>query len=55
MRSFSNKPSGCNSQCFSLIYALGKVVEADLPGVGRLTFVYLTDPEGNILEIQNWS
>ena len=23
MRSFSNKPSGCNSQCFSLIYTLG--------------------------------
>lgn len=34
---------------------LGQIVEADLPGVGHLTFVYLTDPEGNILEIQNWS
>ena len=34
---------------------LGQVVETDIPGVGRLTFVYLTDPEGNIIEIQNWA
>lgn len=34
---------------------LGKVTEADVAGVGRLTFIYMTDPEGNILEIQNWS
>ena len=34
---------------------LGQVVETEISGVGRLTFVYLTDPEGNILEIQNWS
>ena len=26
MRSFSNKPSGCNSQGFSLIYALGPLL-----------------------------
>ncbi|MGB3589887.1 MAG: VOC family protein, partial [Tunicatimonas sp.] len=34
---------------------LGKVTEADVAGVGRLTFIYMTDSEGNILEIQNWS
>ncbi len=34
---------------------LGEVVETEVAGVGHLTFVYLTDPEGNILEIQNWS
>ena len=34
---------------------LGNVTETDLPGVGHLKFVYLTDPEGNILEILNWS
>jgi hypothetical protein len=25
-----------------------------VPGVGLLTFQYLADPEGNIVEIQNW-
>lgn len=25
-----------------------------VPGVGRLTFVYLADPEGNIIELQSW-
>jgi len=34
---------------------LGQLVETDIEAVGRLTFVYLTDPEGNILEIQSWS
>jgi len=35
--------------------ALGEVVKRDIAGVGAITFVYATDPEGNILEIQNWS
>lgn len=35
--------------------ALGQVVIKDVAGVGTITFVYATDPEGNILEIQNWS
>ncbi|PHR30201.1 MAG: glyoxalase [Desulfotalea sp.] len=34
---------------------LGKVSKKEVPGVGLLTFVYVTDPEGNILELQNWS
>jgi len=34
---------------------LGQPVEVEIPAVGRLTFLYMTDPEGNILEIQNWS
>jgi len=34
---------------------LGQITEVDIPSVGRLTFLYMTDPEGNILEIQNWS
>lgn len=33
---------------------LGEIVEHDVQGVGRLTFIYMTDPEGNIIEIQNW-
>ena len=34
---------------------LGKTTKKDVPGVGLLTFVYMTDPEGNIIELQNWS
>jgi len=33
---------------------LGEVTERDVEGVGRLTFVYFRDPEGNIVEIQSW-
>ena len=35
--------------------ALGEVVSLQVPGAGRVTFVYLTDPEGNIIELQRWS
>ncbi len=34
---------------------VGKVVTLEVPGAGRVTFVYLTDPEGNIIELQSWS
>jgi predicted enzyme related to lactoylglutathione lyase len=34
---------------------VGKLVSLDVPGAGRVTFVYLTDPEGNIIELQRWS
>ena len=34
--------------------AVGKVVEHSVPGVGVLTFIYAADPEGNIIELQNW-
>lgn len=34
---------------------IGDVVSLDVPGAGRVEFVYLTDPEGNILELQRWS
>ena len=34
---------------------LGEVVSLDVPGAGQVTFVYLTDPEGNIIELQRWS
>jgi catechol 2,3-dioxygenase-like lactoylglutathione lyase family enzyme len=33
---------------------LGKIAVKDIPGVGFLTFVYARDPEGNIIELQNW-
>jgi predicted enzyme related to lactoylglutathione lyase len=35
--------------------ALGEVVQRDYPELGRLTAVYARDPEGNILELQNWA
>lgn len=34
--------------------AVGELTVRDVPGVGLLTFQYVTDPEGNIIEIQNW-
>ena len=34
--------------------ALGQIQSADVPGKGQLTFVYATDPEGNIIELQAW-
>jgi predicted enzyme related to lactoylglutathione lyase len=34
--------------------AVGELTERDVPGVGLLTFQYVADPEGNIIEIQNW-
>ncbi len=34
--------------------ALGEVTAHDVSGVGTLTFVYATDSEGNIIELQHW-
>lgn len=34
---------------------LGQLVTTDIPGAGKITLVYLTDPEGNIIELQHWS
>jgi predicted enzyme related to lactoylglutathione lyase len=33
---------------------VGEVASADIADVGRLTFVYAADPEGNIVELQAW-
>jgi predicted enzyme related to lactoylglutathione lyase len=33
---------------------VGEIVSLDIPNAGRVTFVYLTDPEGNIIELQRW-
>lgn len=33
---------------------LGKLVTIDIPGAGRLTLIYMHDPEGNIVELQRW-
>jgi predicted enzyme related to lactoylglutathione lyase len=33
---------------------VGQLVTLDIPGAGRLTLIYMTDPEGNIVELQRW-
>jgi catechol 2,3-dioxygenase-like lactoylglutathione lyase family enzyme len=33
---------------------VGDIATAEVEGVGTLTFVYLADPEGNIIELQAW-
>lgn len=33
---------------------LGQQVSREIAGVGRITFAYATDPEGNIIELQRW-
>lgn len=33
---------------------VGRVVSLEVPGAGLLTFAYLTDPEGNVVEVQSW-
>ena len=35
--------------------AVGELASRDVPGVGRLVFRYLRDPEGNIIELQSWN
>ena len=34
---------------------LGEIVAKEYEGIGTLTVVYAEDPEGNFIEIQNWS
>jgi predicted enzyme related to lactoylglutathione lyase len=34
---------------------VGELVSVQVPGAGAIDFVYVTDPEGNIIELQRWS
>lgn len=34
---------------------VGQVVSLAVPAAGTVTFAYVTDPEGNIVELQRWS
>jgi len=34
---------------------VGEMVTLEVPGAGTVTFVYLTDPEGNVIELQCWA
>lgn len=33
---------------------VGEVVRREVSGAGLLTFQYMADPEGNLVEVQNW-
>jgi predicted enzyme related to lactoylglutathione lyase len=33
---------------------VGETVHVSIRGAGQITFVYVTDPEGNVLELQHW-
>lgn len=33
---------------------LGEIVTLPVEGAGTVSFVYMTDPEGNIIELQRW-
>jgi hypothetical protein len=34
---------------------VGELVSSEIPGDGRITFIYVADPEGNIIELQQWA
>ena len=34
--------------------AVGKMIDTEIDGVGKIFVVYAKDPEGNIIEIQKW-
>jgi catechol 2,3-dioxygenase-like lactoylglutathione lyase family enzyme len=34
---------------------IGDLVTTEIAGAGTITFVYVTDPEGNIIELQKWA
>jgi len=34
--------------------AVGDLTRQEIPGAGTITFRYMADPEGNVIEIQRW-
>ena len=34
---------------------VGALTTVPVAGAGTVSFVYLTDPEGNVLELQRWT
>lgn len=34
---------------------VGELVTVEIPDAGTITFIYMTDPEGNIIELQKWT
>ena len=46
--------SAAHAVCENGGSAVGELTRREVPGVGVITFQYLADPEGNIVEIQTW-
>ena len=36
-------------------HALGETISTEIEGAGAITFAYVTDPEGNVIELQRWA
>jgi len=36
-------------------HEFGQLVTTSVPGAGTVTFVYVTDPENNVIELQSWA
>jgi catechol 2,3-dioxygenase-like lactoylglutathione lyase family enzyme len=36
-------------------HEFGQLVTTSVPGAGSVTFVYVTDPENNVIELQSWA
>ena len=34
---------------------VGEIVNGNVAGEGNISFVYVTDPDGNIIELQKWT
>jgi len=35
--------------------ALGALISTEIEGAGAITFAYVADPEGNVIELQRWT
>jgi catechol 2,3-dioxygenase-like lactoylglutathione lyase family enzyme len=35
--------------------ALGELISTEIEGAGAITFAYVADPEGNVIELQRWA
>lgn len=35
--------------------ALGDLISTEIEGAGAITFAYVADPEGNVIELQRWA
>jgi catechol 2,3-dioxygenase-like lactoylglutathione lyase family enzyme len=35
-------------------WTVGETVSREIEGAGTITFAYVTDPEGNVIELQRW-
>jgi len=45
-------PAACDAVTAAGGTEHGRVSSVEVPGVGTITFIYVTDPEGNLIELQ---